>query len=255
MNTHVNFENPSSANQVEREKRLPSLAEVQARLEAIIGNKDYVEVSRHEDEQGLISLEVIHTRENGDQDLYTYQRTGSDGEISAFYYTGTITDGEAKSGENLATYDSNTNTWRDIPKNVANESLPADVPRTENVPSRHPSPENQENGYQQLLIKFAEAESVFGTTSLEETIQRETDNYEAALERRAQTRPLLNAIYTELIRLNDDNSYPPQFKLTAWHASGQLTEAQFNELNSRRKHLAHLLGKLDGGKIRHDLNS
>lgn len=254
MNTRVNFENPSS-NQVEREKKLPSLAEVQTHLEALIGNNAFTEVERREDEQCLICLEVIRTRENGDQDLYTYQRTDNGGEIEVFYYSGTVTAGEAKSGENLATYNSSTRTWRDIPRNIADPSLPVDVPKAENIPPEHSSPENQENGYEQLLIKFAEAESVFGTTSLEETIQRETDDYEAALERRKEARPLLNAIFAEFVRLNDDNSHASHLRLTAWHASGQLTEPQFNELNARRKHLANLLGALNGGKIRHDLNT
>lgn len=249
----MNFENPPVPSK-EQEKESPSYGEVLARIEALIGSKDCTEITRREDERGLVFLEIISVRENGDEDLYRYQRTDSVGEITATYFSGTVTSGEAKSGENLAVYDSKTSTRRDIPKTIVNESLPVDVPRAEKAPAEPASRENQESGYEGLLLQFTQAERVFGATSLQETIQRETDNYEAALKQRGETRPLLNAICTELIRLNDDNSYPPQSRLTVWHESGQLTQAQFNELNARRKHLANLLGTLQAGKITHNPN-
>ena len=109
--------------------------------------------------------------------------------------------------------------------------------------------ETQEQSYQKMLERFAEAEATFGTTSLEETLRREEENMALALERRTAARPYLTAIYKELARLNDDDS-----SLTVWNQGGQLTETQFNELNLRRKKLANLLGALNSGKIRHDLN-
>lgn len=96
-----------------------------------------------------------------------------------------------------------------------------------------------------MLEIFAEAEATFGTTSLEETIQREEENMELALERRAApTTPQYHLHRTQ--QLNNNST-----SLTVCHASGHLTKEQFNELNLRRKKLANLLGAINSGKIRH----
>ena len=256
----MNFENPTPEKKIEQQASRFSLKEIQIKLTEIIGHDRYQEfASEKTTETHPDTYEVIVVEENGDESLYTFQQAGTGTEttqISVGCYSGKVTAGEVSGGEILAEYDKTTRTWRYFKKNpiTAQPIMEATPHQTTHITEEHILAETQEQSYQNMLAKFNEAEAVFGTISLEETLRREEENMELALERRAAARPYLTAIYTELVRLNDDASYPPQLKLTVWHASGHLTEEQFDELNLRRKKLANLLGALNNGKIRHDLN-
>ncbi len=257
----MNFEHPTTPTKTIEQRESPfSREEILAKLTEIIGHDRYQEfVSEKTTETHPDTYEVIVVEANGAESLYVFQQTGPRAEstqVSAYYYSGKVTADNVSGAEVLATYDHRTRTWRHLPKNPIKGqpqettiASPATISTEERIPA-----ETQEQSYRNMLARFAEAEAVFGTTSLEETIRREEENMKLALEKRAESRPHLNAIYTELARLNDDASYPPQLKLTVWHASGHLTEEQFDELNLRRKKLANLLGALNNGKIRHDLN-
>ena len=256
----MSFENPTPVKKTEQHESRFSLEKIRMKLTEIIGHNRYQEVpSKNETGTCPDTYEVVVTEANGDESLYIFQQAGPRAEstqISVCYYSGKVTADDVSGGEVLAVYDQTTQTWHHLPKNpiVDHEqkttvSSPATISTEKRIPA-----ETQEQSYQNMLAKFTEAESVFGTTSLEETLRREEENIELALERRAAARPYLTAIYVELAQLNDDASYPPQLKLTIWHTSGHLTEEQFDELNLRRKKLANLLGALNGGKIRHNLN-
>jgi hypothetical protein len=250
----MNFENPTPVPSHEQEPNVPSLEEITAQLREIIGHDHYRELpTQRSDANGILLFEVVVTESNGDETLYAYRRAdgnirSSTTQVTATYFTGPIDAGVVTGAENLSDYDPKTRTWKQLPKNPVVEQAPQQATSVQQKIKEQPvvSPETNELAYQALLQKFFEAEATFGTTSLEETLRREEENMELALEKRSEARPLLNAIYTELKGLNDDD-------LTIWHASGHLTEAQFDELNLRRKKLANLLGALNGGKIRHDV--
>jgi hypothetical protein len=62
-------------------------------------------------------------------------------------------------------------------------------------------------------------------------------------------------IYTTLVVLNKLDPAKVINPLEHWNPEGDLTEAQFNELNLRRKILSNAIGIMTGsGKVRHDLN-
>jgi hypothetical protein len=254
----MNFENPPVPSKEQEKKHeaknhIPSLEEIRIKLTELIGHdhfQEFIVNGSAEPEACPTQYEVVVVEPNGDESLYTYQFTDT-AQIFVAYYRGKITGENISDGETLAKRDSVTGDWNILGKNPQREQLepftpPQNIIATDSV---RIAQETNEHNYRQLLEQFTIAEAVFGTTSLEETIEREKENMPMALEIRQQARPLLTEIYKELARLNaGDNS------LTTWHASGQLTEEQFHELNARRKHLANLLGAINSGKIRHDLN-
>lgn len=256
----MSFENPTPVKKTEQHESRFSLEKIRMKLTEIIGHNRYQEVpSKNETGTCPDTYEVVVTEANGDESLYIFQQAGPRAEstqISVCYYSGKVTADDVSGGEVLAVYDQTTQAWGNLERNPTTDQSTKTTPTPTPIVSTEKRilTETQEQSYQNMLAKFTEAESVFGTTSLEETLRREEENIELALERRAAARPYLTAIYVELAQLNDDASYPPQLKLTIWHTSGHLTEEQFDELNLRRKKLANLLGALNGGKIRHNLN-
>lgn len=256
----MSFENPTPIKKTEQPESRLSPEEIRMKLTEIIGHNRYREVpSKNETGTCPDTYEVVVTEANGDESLYIFQQAGLRAEstqISVCYYSGKVTTDDVSGGEVLAVYDQTTQAWSNLERNPATDQSTKTTPTPTTIVSAEERilTETQEQNYRNMLARFTEAESVFGTTSLEETLRREKENMELALERRMAARPYLTAIYVELTRLNDDASYPPQLKLTVWHASGHLTEEQFDELNLRRKKLANLLGAINDGRIRHNLN-
>lgn len=257
----MSFENPTPVKKTEQHESRFSLEKIRMKLTEIIGHNRYQEVpSKNETGTCPDTYEVVVTEANGgDESRYIFQQAGLRAEstqISVCYYSGKVTAGDVSGGEVLAVYDQTTQAWSNLERNPATDQSTKTTPTPTTIVSAEERilTETQEQNYRNMLARFTEAESVFGTTSLEETLRREKENMELALERRMAARPYLTAIYVELTRLNDDASYPPQPKLTVWHASGHLTEEQFDELNLRRKKLANLLGAINDGRIRHNLN-
>lgn len=211
----MTFENPTPEKKIEQPASRFSLKEIRIKLTEIIGHDRYQEFpSEHKTETYPNTYEVIAVKDNGDESLYTFQRAGTRTEttqISVCYYSGKVATDEAIGGEILAEYDQTIQGWRYFKKNpiTAQPIMEATPHQTTLATEEHIPAETQEQSYQNMLAKFNEAEAVFSTISLEETLRREEENMELALERRAAARPYLTAIYTELARLNDDASYPP----------------------------------------------
>jgi hypothetical protein len=102
-------------------------------------------------------------------------------------------------------------------------------------PKRTPEIPTQKETFESLSRVFDAAEAVF------------------TAEGRESAKPFLNKIYATLIELNKSNGqiYP----LQEWNSEGELTEAEFNELNLRRKKLSNAIGIMTAsGVVRHDLN-
>lgn len=99
--------------------------------------------------------------------------------------------------------------------------------------------ENSKENIDNLRIMFADAERVF-----------EAEGREGA-------KPLLADIYEKFQKLNktyklEDEEWE---RVKFWNAEGYLTEAEFNELNLRRKKLSNAIGIMTAsGEVRHDLN-
>lgn len=92
--------------------------------------------------------------------------------------------------------------------------------------------------------KIANLRNAFDTT---ETIFKESG--------RESVKPLLPNIYNTLIKLNKLNPAEVIYPLGKWNPEGDLTEAEFNELNRRRKILSNAVGIMTAsGVIRHNLN-
>lgn len=99
----------------------------------------------------------------------------------------------------------------------------------------------------------AEVERIFGCTSINEAIERETNFLTVAVEARKNAKPSLDMMTNTLNGLNkgEDKS------LRKWNPEGDLSEEQFNDLNLKRKQLANLLGALNANYpngIRHDIH-
>ena len=72
---------------------------------------------------------------------------------------------------------------------------------------------------------------------------------------RESVKPLLPNIYNTLIKLNKLDPAKVIYPLGKWNSEGDLTEAEFNELNRRRKILSNAVGIMTAsGVIRHNLN-
>ncbi|SRR5258708_575899 len=94
---------------------------------------------------------------------------------------------------------------------------------------------SKEERLQILYQVFSEAEAVFTAKG------------------REATKPLLITIYSDLVDLNKSKSEVNP--LQEWNENGDLTEAQFNELNLRRKKLSNAVGIMTAsGVVRHNLN-
>jgi hypothetical protein len=94
-----------------------------------------------------------------------------------------------------------------------------------------------EDGINHLRIAFGAAELVF----------REQG--------RESAKPYLSDIYNTLIRLNKLDKNEVVDPLARWNPQGDLTEAEFNELNRRRKILSNAIGIMtSSGAVRHNLN-
>jgi hypothetical protein len=101
-----------------------------------------------------------------------------------------------------------------------------------------PSPErdpSKREGFEKLSNLFDEAEKVFEA------------------EGREKAKELLPELYDSLITLNKVGK--EGLITLVWNPDGDLTEEDFNNLNTRRKILSNNIGiKTASGNIRHDLN-
>ncbi len=274
-----NIENPTPT--TEKEPHFPSLEEVVAQMKTLIGQEDFKEERRKESEDG-IQLYEISVLEQGKEGMitcvYTYRK--ADGErihttsIGVAYCDGSPDDNDwLPGGYTISNYDEMTGRWRKADgrdttgKTDANvEEIPDQkqellrevirTAKTELPPEGLPELSSEtEERYQELCRMLDQAETTFGTTSLEETLRREETAFEEALKARKETNPLLNAFHLTLSKLNHDDDR----LLRQWNPDGDLTEPQFNELNLRRIKLSNAVGILykdASGKmgIRHDLN-
>lgn len=109
------------------------------------------------------------------------------------------------------------------------ENLDRPIPNTtEGGPSKE--------SVDELKNLFTEVEKIF-----------ETEGREGA-------KPHLHGIYTKLQKLNKSDT-SDWTQIWSWNAEGGLTEAEFNELNLRRKKLSNAVGIMTAsGTVRHDLN-
>ncbi len=103
---------------------------------------------------------------------------------------------------------------------------------TPNTPEDDPRKESVE----ELKSLFAEVEKIL-----------EVEGREGAKLR-------LHEIYTKLQELNRAD-LSDWTRIWIWNAEGDLTEAEFDELNLRRKKLSNAVGTMTAsGTVRHDLN-
>ena len=102
-------------------------------------------------------------------------------------------------------------------------------------PSNTPESSPHKESVERVKTLFAEAERTLETEGREKVI------------------PLLPEIYDTLIALNkrDKGDY---VTIWIWNPEGDLTEAEFDELNLRRKKLSNAVGILATDVVKHDQN-
>ena len=112
------------------------------------------------------------------------------------------------------------------------------MPETFNPQSQERSQENspEKEGVRNLCEVFDQAEAVF------------------AAEGREGSKAYLPRIYDVLIALNKSDKEEWE-TLWVWNPDEELTEQEFDSLNTRRKLLSNTIGiKTESGATRHDLN-
>lgn len=106
-------------------------------------------------------------------------------------------------------------------------------------------PQSQEGNPENSIIK----EKIKSLDSLFLEVERVHE-----IEGREKAKNYLTIIYDHLISLNKRDKADWE-NIWIWNEEGELTEAEFNELNLRRKKLSNAIGiKTASGEIRHDLN-
>jgi len=266
---------------MEKEPHFLSLEEVQGKMNSLIdtrtGRREKPpRIEKRQD--GLATLVEYEIRnDDGSVWLISYRAVGersANTTIEIIRFRGEPDDGDYLDGFVLADYDEASGRWKDVPNSIAllAAAKKSTEPRKERLSEIHDVPLDTETKQQgekiieavrsmeaeALYAAFDQAEAAFGTTSMEDTLFREGIDMKAAMEAREKTKPLMNKIYSEMIRLNksEENYMSP---LGQWNPDGDLTESQFNELNLRRKKLSNAVGILHkdaSGRIaiRHDLD-
>ncbi len=114
----MNFDIAKTTPAQEKEKRIPSLAEIKVQIEKLCGKENPEVVRTIEDEKGVYLHEVVTVDEKGDASLFSYRRFGNYAEsktavthIDVAYYMGAITDDMCVGGDILSTYDESTGEW------------------------------------------------------------------------------------------------------------------------------------------------
>jgi hypothetical protein len=248
----MNFETPQTS--VEKELRYPSLEEVKAKMEKIVG-KENLEVLRIlKDEGGGITLyEASTIDENGDAFVYVYRKAGEKSavtNISVEYYLGALEDGTCVGGKNLAVYNETAEQWSDAvsvdaetPPSAAEPVLPAisdiayEILQSEANNEGILKEESKEKILVQLQERFDSIESALGSTDVEVITKRELEDPQGAEEVRSQSLPFHIDINNALMALNKSKGI---FQI--WNPEGHLTEDEFNALNARRKVLDNAIG-------------
>lgn len=100
-----------------------------------------------------------------------------------------------------------------------------------------------------------DSEDILSNQERFEVLRKSFDDAESAFEAqgREKAKAFLRGLYIELAHMNKSTSEGNP--LEKWNPAGDLTEAQFNELNLRRKKLSNAIGIITStGEIRHNLN-
>lgn len=114
----MNFDIPTPPQ--EKDKQIPSLAEIKVQIEKLCGKENPEVVRTIEDEKGIYLHEVVTIDEKGDASLFSYRRSGNFQEtksahtvIDAAYFIGPLADGMCVGGDTLSDYDENSGIWTD----------------------------------------------------------------------------------------------------------------------------------------------
>lgn len=291
----MSFENPTPA--PEKESRFLTLQEIKeqlrTRLEKLTKQNSLREVRALTDAQGGVLLyEVAITGLNGNDMVCTYRRVDAQSlstNIEVAYYAGIFQNDPNKDqcvgGDILSTYDESAGKWADHEEiqealtTAPHQEAPIiidgsavevkeGIKRLPFMPADSESTETPKEGLierirtpelTRLYEAFDEVEVLLGTVDVAAFIFKEIENLPGAMELRSKAKPFLEKIiYPELIRLNRSGALIDP--LSHWNPEGDITEAEFDELNFRRKRLSNVIGILHKdphtGKftIRHTLN-
>lgn len=258
----MDFENPTPS--VEKEPRFPSLEEIVMRMKALIGDKNFKEERKKEDEKGINLYEVSVMDEKGITAVYAYRRASANVPITSIdvaYCNGSLDDNDwIPGGRTLSHYDENTREWDDGRESTLAARKNAGKVNETPTPSQEilkaakndsktefpagwellDPPLEREAQYQLISEMLDKAVAAFGATSLEEAIEREEIDVEAALQARKAARPWLLACHRTLTHwVHGEDGL-----LRKWTEGDPLSEEQFDTVVLRIKKLWNLIGTI-----------
>jgi hypothetical protein len=112
----MDFENPI----IEKEPKLPSLEEIKAKIESIVGKEKLTVRRVLEDAKGVYLYEVVAIDPDGNATEYAYARKGiypeiqtASSVINVAYFNGARENNDAYCGWSLSDYNEETGEWID----------------------------------------------------------------------------------------------------------------------------------------------